>query len=114
MRKVFYFLICSLAFSAVSTAQDRQNQESPLKVGYAIVTPDVEVGLVVFETFGRTSGTLSTRATVLPSRLVTKASFFASADITFSNNVGFAVANPGQQDAHVTVTLRKADGIAVG
>ena len=77
MHKGFYFLICLLVFSAVSIAQDRQNDESPLKVG--IVTPEIEVdGLVVFETFGRTSGTPLTRATVLPGRLVKKASFFAS------------------------------------
>jgi len=98
--------------SVTAFAQARQGDESLLKVGYAVVTPDVD-GLIVFETFERTPSSPSRQATVFPGRLVTKASFFASADITFSNSVGVAVANPGKQDAHVTMTLRRNDGTAV-
>jgi len=117
LRRFSLLMICLCALSVVAFAQvsNPPSEASPLQVGYVIVTPhpDNIGGLVVFETFGRTSGKPTSQATVLPGRISTKASFFASSDITFANNVGFAIANPGGANASVTVTLRRFDGAAV-
>jgi hypothetical protein len=93
-------------------------ENSPVKSGYAIVTPSLVGGLatstdkslVVFETFGQQRGQDAAQAGVLPASLSKDFLLFVSTSGRLSRDLGVAVANPGAAPAHVTLTLRDEVG----
>jgi hypothetical protein len=100
-------------------ADDPSNDEnSPVKSGYAIVTPslvgglatDTDKYLVVFETFGQQRGQDAAQACVLPASLSTDFLLFVSASGRLSRNLGVAIANPGEVPAHAELTLLDEEG----
>lgn len=101
-------------------ATDDHNDNGPIQVGYAVVTP---VGfntnnpspLVVFETFGlRDKSQNTTQAGVLPPGLTTNALLFVDTEGALSKNLGVAIVNPNSTNENVTLTLRGADGKTLG
>jgi len=87
-------------------------QADPIQSGYVIITPvgDNKAGLMAFETFGQKEGSGSTQAGVLPAAMTKNALLFVSTSGRLSRNLGVAIANPGDKDADVVVSLRGADG----
>ena len=82
-------------------------------------TPDSSVGgLAVFETLrfqteDPAQGTRTTQVGVLPSTFTTNAVFLATASSRLSRNLGIAVANLGNSNALLTISLRRADGTLI-
>ena len=94
------------------------DENSPVKSGYAIVTPSLVGGtatdtdryLIVFETFGQQRGQDAAQAGVLPASLSTDFLLFVSTSGRLSRNLGVAIANPGPVTAHVDLTLLDEKG----
>ncbi|NWG12114.1 MAG: hypothetical protein HXY20_01115 [Acidobacteria bacterium] len=108
--KVIPFSVLAIQLAATwSMAQPAAapDAERPLKVGYAVVTPtSAEPSIMVFETFGERRGIQTVQAGVLPSAMTKQAILFVNASGRLSRNLGVAIANPGSDTAHITMTLR--------
>jgi hypothetical protein len=91
------------------------NAASPIKVGYAVITPTstATAGLVVFETFGEHQGNNVLQTGVLPSTMTTHAGLFANANGRLSRNLGVAIANPSAVAAHIQLTLYDQAGATI-
>jgi hypothetical protein len=138
MRKLFVIvgaILCSLVFvmakgrtsdtpgpSSTTTASmndgDDHDDSSPVKVGYAVVTPVSTTNgtstLVAFETFGLRENFGATQAGVLPPSLTTNALLFVDADGRLSKNLGVAIVNPNPSTENVTLTLLDSTGKPLG
>jgi hypothetical protein len=86
---------------------------SPIRAGYAVITPSGGAGLVVFETFGQRRGNETVQAGVLPANLTKRALVFVNTSGRLSRNLGVAVSNPGSAAAHLELTLRDEEGKVV-
>ncbi len=104
-------LICGMGAENKALAA----QADPIQAGYVIITPtgDNTAGLMAFETFGQKEGPGSTQAGVLPASMTKNAMLFVSTSGRLSRNLGVAIANPGDADADVSISLRGADGVLV-
>ena len=81
-------------------------------------TRDTVGGLAVFETLrfqteDPTQGTQTTQIGVLPSIITNHAVFFATASSRLSRNLGIALANLGDSNALVMISLRRDDGTLI-
>jgi hypothetical protein len=94
---------------------DKPGDTGQVQSGYAIVTPTsaVTTGLVVFETFGEHRMSEVTQAGVLPSDVTTHCILYVSSNGRLSKNLGVAIANPGADEASVTLTLLDEKGFPV-
>ena len=108
-RVLFLILGALMMFSVLGWA-DNSNGNGPVQTGFVVVTPSSPTGLVVFETFGERDGSATTQAGVLPADMTTDALIFVRSNGRLSRNLGVAITNPGSTDAHITLTLRRADG----
>jgi len=84
--------------------------------GYVIVTADPGSALPVTTlTYGTVSGaTVQSQTTTLPTPLTASASMVLNVVPGIGRNLGVAIANPGGTSAQITLTLRAANGDAVG
>lgn len=149
MRRILAIILTTLVFSTFGFSQgnsanapghtgktprgeandDDHDDNSPVQVGWAIVTPLTVTagagtstvttsasssGLVVFETFGLKRGDDTTQAGLLPGDLTTNSIMFVNAHGSLSRNLGIGIVNPGSTAASVTMTLRKDDGAVIG
>ncbi|MFI5175584.1 MAG: hypothetical protein ACHQKY_12045 [Terriglobia bacterium] len=114
IRVCFLVLVSLMLVSVLGWAADNNGGNGPVQTGYAVVTPSTTPsGLVVFETFGEREGSATTQAGVLPANMTTDALIFVRSNGRLSRNLGVAITNPGSTDAHITLTLRQADGTTV-
>ena len=108
LKRMMMLAICT--FLALNAAFALDDNSSPIKVGYAIITPDA-AGLVAFETFGRMQAhSNAMQAGVLPAEMTTSALLFVNSSGRLSRNLGVAIANPGATPAVVTLTLYRDTG----
>lgn len=109
------FAVAVSTFPPISDEAAPGDDDGPIQVGYAVITPSATTSdLVVFETFGQKRGNETTQAGVLPSGMTRKAVLFVATSGKLSRNLGVAIANPGNTDAKVTMTLKRDDGMSVG
>ncbi|MBI2822494.1 MAG: hypothetical protein HYX74_09740 [Acidobacteria bacterium] len=121
MYQVALMILISMYVSTTMAAQGGppgppdDRQEGPVQAGYAILTPTSPAtdGLVVFETFGFRRGEESRQAGILPANMTSSAMLFVNAQGRLSRDVGVAVANPSNTDAHLTATLRGENGAVI-
>ena len=101
-----------LARADADPSNGGNNSNTPIKVGYAVITPTstATAGLVVFETFGERQGKNFLAVGVLPSIMTTRAALFANANGRLSRNLGVAIVNPSTLPANITLELRNEDG----
>ncbi|MDD5544458.1 MAG: hypothetical protein PHX83_14935 [Acidobacteriia bacterium] len=109
-------MVCVLVFGFSGIIWADSPNDSPIRTGYAIVTPSgtSTTGLVVFETFGEREGDSMLQAGVLPANMTTDVVVFVDTNGNAGKNVGVAIANPGSTDAMVTFNLMAKDGTQVG
>src|SRR5438093_10565161 len=118
MRRLLTILTLVMCAAVLAHAQaddhDDHNDNAPVAVGYAVVTPATatNAGLVVFETFGlRNFGPGGvTQAGVLPANLTTNAVLFVDTSGRLGKNIGVAMVNPNAASASVTLTLKNGSG----
>jgi hypothetical protein len=122
--KLFVFSIQTVLFAAAWSipqlaaappGNNNQDDNSPIQVGYVIVTPtptdtSPSMDIAVFETFGERRGGQTQQAGVLPAVMTTHAVLFINANGRLSRNVGVAIANPSGQQAPIGLRLYRGDG----
>jgi hypothetical protein len=99
--------------AAAPSGHKNADDNGPIQVGYAIVTPTADspsTDIAVFETFGERRGGQTQQAGVLPSAMTTHAVLFVNASGRLSRNVGVAIANPGPAEAGISMTLYDEEG----
>jgi hypothetical protein len=94
-------------------AFDHDDDKSPIRTGYAVITPSAPTGLVAFETFGEHWRNKTVQAGVLPANLTTDALLVVHTSGRLSRNLGVAIANPNLTTAATTMTLRDEEGVTV-
>jgi len=122
VRKLFTILFLVVFTTALAFAKDEghkgleahddHDDQSPVQVGYAVITPSgTASGLVAFETFGLRGGDDgASQAGVLAPGLTTNAILFVEKSGRLSKNLGVSLVNPNNSNINVTLTLRKSDG----
>ena len=113
MAFVFVQGLCLRASAQTNDYDD----SAPVQVGFVVITPPAGFAgeLIVFETFGlNQGGTQIYQAGIIPGDLTTEAMIFVNKSSRLSRDVGFALVNPGANQAKITLTLRNDNGIFVG
>lgn len=105
--------LCITAFPPTAAAQGGYYRI--VQTGYAIITPTTPGGadLLVFETLGILRNDGSTQAGAVPAGMTFSAMLVVNANVNLLSELAVAVANPGSEDAFVTLTLRREDGTAI-
>lgn len=86
----------------------------PIRVGYAIVTPNpVNVAPVASCIFGQTINNTTSEAGQLATGLTTNSSLFVAVDGPTGKNVGVAIANPNSMAATIAFSLADNTGTVV-
>ena len=89
-------------------------QQATVKAGYAVVTPLTPGRFTVTETFGLKIASDSMQAGTLAADLTTNATLFVNVSDRLGRNSGVALINPWTQDARITLTIRREDGVSLG
>ncbi len=111
---MWVFFLLSVCLSLPDTAFPQAGGDTPL-VGYAIVTVvlgDVN-NLQVVETMGLSTNCGGAQASMSPPTLTNKSAMLVSIDPTVQRDAGLAIANPGNSNANVGLTLVDSSGRTV-
>ena len=113
---LLFALILPAGLCAGSQCLAAPQDPNTILMGYAVatVTSGAASDLQVIQTFGLRQGSFSVQSGGLAPQLTTSGLLFVSTSDRLSRDLGLAIANPGNTEARIAVTLRRDDGITIG